>query len=56
MSPYPCKSNKKYDAVIVAVGHREFKVLRQSDYQDISTIKPVIIDIKGTVENPTWRL
>ena len=52
----PCKSNKKYDAVIVAVGHREFKVLRQSDYQDISTIKPVIIDIKGTVENPTWRL
>ena len=43
-------------AVLVAVGHKEFKVLKQSKYEDISTSKPVLIDIKGIIENPTWRL
>lgn len=52
----PFKLEKKYDAIIVAVGHQEFKVLSQSSYVSISTEKPVIIDIKGIVENPTWRL
>jgi UDP-N-acetyl-D-galactosamine dehydrogenase len=52
----PFKADKKYDAVIVAVGHKEFKALERSAYEGISTGEPVLIDIKGIVESPTWRL
>jgi UDP-N-acetyl-D-galactosamine dehydrogenase len=52
----PFELNQKYDAVITAVGHKEFKKLARSDYENISTEIPVLIDIKGIVENPTWRL
>ncbi|WP_373032379.1 nucleotide sugar dehydrogenase [Sulfurovum sp.] len=52
----PFKGSKKYDAVIIAVGHKIFKVLKYSEYKDISTLEPVLIDIKGIVENATWRL
>ena len=52
----PFENSKKYDAVIIAVGHREFKLLARSDYENISSGEPVLIDIKGIVENPSWRL
>ncbi|SFZ98895.1 UDP-glucose dehydrogenase [hydrothermal vent metagenome] len=52
----PFNSDKKYDAIIVAVGHKQFKILSQHDYERISTDTPVIIDIKGVVEKPSWRL
>ena len=52
----PFKENKKYDAIIVAVGHKEFKMLERSKLEQVSTGEPVLIDIKGIVENPTWRL
>ena len=52
----PFKSVKQYDAIIVAVGHEEFRTLHQGDYEDLSAGTPVLIDIKGIVENPTWRL
>ena len=50
-NPFTCK--KKYEAIIVAVGHDEFVQLKSEDYQKLSG---VIIDVKGIVENPTWRL
>jgi len=52
----PFKSDKKYDSIVVAVAHKEFKELSQADYEAISSDTPVIIDIKGIVENPSWRL
>ncbi len=52
----PFKVDKKYDAIIIAVGHKTFKVLSRSDYEGVSTDEPVLIDIKGIVDNPTWRL
>lgn len=52
----PFKNNKKYDAIIVAVAHKQFKELKESDYNTISNEKPVIMDIKGIVSNPNWRL
>lgn len=52
----PFKSDKKYDAVVIAVGHKVFTGLSRSDYETMSTDEPVLIDIKGIVENPTWRL
>ncbi len=52
----PFQNSKKYDAIIVAVGHQEFKGLSRREYEKLSTHEPVLIDIKGIVENPTWRL
>jgi UDP-N-acetyl-D-galactosamine dehydrogenase len=52
----PFTIEKKYDAIIVAVGHKEFKVLSRSDLEGVSIGEPVLIDIKGIVEDPTWRL
>ncbi len=52
----PFSDDKKYDAIIVAVGHSTFKALQQSSYENISTDAPVLIDIKGIMEHPTWRL
>ena len=52
----PFKTDKKYDAIVIAVGHKEFKELSRSKYEGISTEEPVLIDIKGIVEDPTWRL
>ncbi len=49
-------NSKKYDAIIVAVGHDEFKRITMSDYESMSNDKPIIIDVKGIVEKPTWRL
>ena len=52
----PLKSNKEYDAVVVAVSHKEFKAYTADDYSRLSSNIKVIIDIKNIVKNPTWRL
>ncbi len=52
----PLKSNKKYDAIVVAVSHNQFKAYSKSDYDNLSSNESVIIDIKNIVKNPTWRL
>ncbi len=56
MENNPFKNDKKYDSIIVAVGHHQFKELTLEDYKSISTQKEILIDIKGIVSNPTWRL
>jgi UDP-N-acetyl-D-glucosamine/UDP-N-acetyl-D-galactosamine dehydrogenase len=52
----PIGGVKKYDAVIVAVAHKNFRSYTMNDYRSLLTDKLVIIDIKGIVKNPTWRL
>lgn len=52
----PFQANKKYNAIILAVAHQQFKVLTMEDYLIISDGQPVIIDVKSIVPNPTWRL
>ncbi len=52
----PFKGDKKYDTIIVAVGHQLFKAFDREQYAVISKDEPVIIDVKGIVEHPTWRL
>jgi len=52
----PFKNSKKYDSIVVAVAHRQFKELVETDFTNISNGEPVIIDIKGIVKNPNWRL
>ena len=51
----PFENSIKYDSIIVAVAHKQFVELKEEDYSKISN-DAVIIDIKGIVENPTWRL
>jgi len=52
----PLESNKQYDAIIVAVGHRQFKEYTVNDYKNLSNGDRVVIDIKNIVNDPTWRL
>ena len=52
----PLDSNKKYDSIVVAVAHKQFKAYTTENYSKLSNNKKVIIDIKNIVSNPTWRL
>tara|TARA_Y100000589_G_scaffold138393_1_gene132421 strand:+ start:7752 stop:9017 length:1266 start_codon:yes stop_codon:yes gene_type:complete len=52
----PFESSKKYEAIIVCVSHNQFINIKNKEYKSISIGKPIIIDIKGIVEEPTWRL
>lgn len=52
----PFEAKTQYDAIVVAVGHGQFQTLTMTDYQKISKQPQVIIDVKGIVEKPTWRL
>lgn len=46
----------KYDSIIVAVGHNKFKEITTDQYVSMSKGTPIIIDVKGIVEKPSWRL
>ncbi|MFA5501357.1 MAG: nucleotide sugar dehydrogenase [Sulfurovaceae bacterium] len=46
----------QYDAIVVAVGHDKFKEITTEQYKSMSRGNPIVIDVKGIVENPTWRL
>lgn len=52
----PFLKSKLYDAVVVAVAHQQFIELTQFDYERISKGTSLIMDIKGIVKNPNWRL
>jgi UDP-N-acetyl-D-galactosamine dehydrogenase len=52
----PLESDKQYDAIVVAVSHKQFKAYTTDDYSRLSSDIKVIIDIKNIVEKPTWRL
>jgi len=52
----PFQVDKKYDAIIVAVAHKQFTELDRENYDKISTNPAVIMDVKGIVQEPSWRL
>jgi len=52
----PFVANTQYDAIVVAVGHSQFKKLTMEEYEQVSKGKAIVIDIKGIVPDPTWRL
>ena len=52
----PFEATKKYDAIILAVAHQQFVKLTQKEYEDMCKDEVVLIDIKGIVPNPNWRL
>ncbi|MEN8147863.1 MAG: nucleotide sugar dehydrogenase [Campylobacterota bacterium] len=52
----PFLGSKQYDAVVTAVAHKQFKALTMDDYRSITSGTPVLIDVKGIIESPSWRL
>ena len=52
----PFKNEKKYEAIIVAVGHDEFKSISEDEYTSIINGERLITDVKGIVPNATWKL
>ena len=52
----PFENSKKYDAIVVAVGHDKFKSITQKEYDDLIKDEKIIIDVKGIVPNPSWKL
>jgi len=52
----PFASSKKYSAIVVAVSHHQFLDITYDQYASISDGEPILIDIKGVVDKPTWRL
>ncbi len=52
----PLKSDKKYQSVIVAVGHDEFKAISSEQYDSLMSDEKILIDVKAILDNPTWRL
>lgn len=49
-------NSKRYDAIVVAVGHDQFKTITTGQYESMSNGVAIVIDVKGIVEKPTWRL
>ena len=49
-------NSHKYDAIVIAVGHDKFKEITKEEYAGLSRVAPILIDVKGTVEDFTWRL
>ena len=52
----PLNENKKYDAIVVAVAHNQFKSYTTKDYIALSNGEQVVIDLRNTVKSPKWRL
>ncbi len=52
----PFNNKKKYDAIILAVAHNEFKKYSSEEYKKISKNEAVVIDIKSILDESSWRL
>ena len=52
----PMKSKKRYDAIVVALGHKQFKSYTADDYMKLSKNTKVLIDVKNIVDKATWTL
>jgi UDP-N-acetyl-D-galactosamine dehydrogenase len=52
----PFENTKKYDSILVAVGHDKFKTITQKEYDNMINGEKIIIDVKGVVPEPSWKL
>ena len=52
----PFDNDKRYESIVVAVGHNKFKTITQKEYDNLIKDEKIIIDVKGIVPNPTWKL
>ena len=52
----PFESDKKYDAIVLAVAHSQFVSLTKEDYEKISNGELVLVDVKGVSKDALWSL
>ncbi len=52
----PFSASKKYDAIIIAVAHSEFRKIQKNTFKNISKKELVLIDVKGIYKESTWSL
>ncbi len=52
----PFENLKEYDSIVVAVGHDKFKSITQKEYDALIKDEKLIIDVKGIVPEPSWKL
>ncbi|APW66148.1 Vi polysaccharide biosynthesis protein VipA/TviB [Poseidonibacter parvus] len=52
----PIKSDKKYEAVVVAVGHDKFREYTQEEFESLINGENVLIDVKNVIPKSTWKL
>lgn len=52
----PLENDKKYEAIIVAVGHNKFKEITQEQFESLINGENILIDVKGIIPNPDWKL
>lgn len=52
----PLSSNKKYDAIVAAVGHDKFKAYSQEDFESLIDGENVLVDVKGIIPKADWKL
>jgi UDP-N-acetyl-D-glucosamine/UDP-N-acetyl-D-galactosamine dehydrogenase len=46
----------KYDAIILAVGHKEYKLLNEDDFIKLTSDNAIFVDIKGIFKNKISKL
>ena len=51
----PFNLTKKYDAIILAVSHRDFYNYTLDDFNKISKEKLVLLDLKNVYKFATWK-
>jgi len=52
----PLKNNKEYDAIVIAVSHKQFKSYTMDDYKKLLKDDVILMDVKNIVNNATWTL
>lgn len=52
----PLKNSKRYEAIVVAVGHDKFKEIKEEEFDKLINGESLIVDVKGITPNPTWKL
>lgn len=52
----PVENTKKYDAIVIAVGHDYFKDISEVEYDNMFHGEKVLIDVKGISSHSSWKL
>jgi len=52
----PLENNIQYKAIIVTVGHDSFKTITQQEIKNISQGESIICDMKGILNDSSWKL
>ncbi|MCH9813568.1 MAG: nucleotide sugar dehydrogenase [Epsilonproteobacteria bacterium] len=52
----PLRSDKKYQAIVLAVAHEQFVSIKPKSYEEISDGELVLIDVKSVSQNASWSL